>query len=150
MTSFCYLKKFHNMENKKRCVLITQHPGLLPPSLSHHLHDISYTASETNTHHILSLQLWTVLPKNPRALTKHSHAFQNEPIAASQTGLKTNQTAKQHCKHSLPLSGQPPPLSKNGSPHPRTECSSMGGSRRHKCVVYFCANVTVCAWARGE
>lgn len=35
------------------------------------------------------------------------------------------------------VSPLPPKKKKNGSPHPRTECSSMGGLRRHKCVVCF-------------
>lgn len=53
------------------------------------------------------------------------------------TGFKTNQTAKQHCRKSLQLSVSPLLSQKNTSPHPRTECSSMGGLRRHKCVVCF-------------
>lgn len=49
----------------------------------------TYMASVRNTHHILSLQLWTVLPKNSRALTKQSHTF-----LVSQS-LRVTQVSKQ-------------------------------------------------------
>ncbi len=140
--------QFHNRlpGNKKRCVLITQGcPPARPPS-----HQISMTSNlhrlrEKHTHRILSLQLWTVLPKNPRALTKQSHAFhmsQSPRVrqVSKQIRQQNSTTESRFRSRSAPSSP------KNGSPHPRTECSSMGGLRRHKCVSCKC----MCAWARGN
>lgn len=144
--------KLHNPFpwNKKRCVLITQHwcnTQGCPPS-----HQISMTSNlhglrEANTHHILCLQLWTVLPKNQWVLTKQCHAFhmsQSPRVRqVSKQIRQQNSTAESRFR-----SWSAPSSPKNGSPHPRTECSSMGGLRRHKCVCVSCK--CVCAWARGN
>lgn len=71
-------RKVHNLLpwNKKRCVLVTQQwcdTSGCPPFRSN-LHDIKVEQPWRETH-ILSLQLWTVLPKNPQAFTKQYHAF---------------------------------------------------------------------------
>lgn len=141
--------KLHNQFpwNEKRCVLITQHwcntTGCTPPlqiSMTSNSHSLREANSQphsvpaaVNSFAKRSAGVYQTVPRLPC-----------EPIAASQTHFKTNQdsnTAPQ--KKSLPLSASPP-TKKNGSPHPRTECSSMGGLRRHECVVYSFSCKCVC------
>lgn len=119
--------KFHNQlpGNKKRCVLITRYwcntqVCPLPPPLTSPWHQ-TYTASERNTQHILTTQLWSVLPKKSVGAYQIEPHLPYEPIAASQTGFKTNQTAKQHRRKSASALSQPPPLTK--MVHPTQEQS---------------------------
>lgn len=72
---------------------------------------------------------------------KYTGLHQRVPRLCVSQSLQVRQVSKQirHWKtaaHKVALS-QPSPLPKSCSPHPRTECSSMGGLRRHKCVVWF-------------
>lgn len=129
---------------KEMCVTL----GTVPPLIKSPRHQ-THTESETRTHTTFCpcscvrfcQRIRGRLPNSATPSTwanRHeSDRFQNK---------SDSKTAPQKVASALgPLLSYQ--RKKNDSPHPRTECSSMGGLRRHKCVV--CVSCK-CAWARGS
>lgn len=94
-----------------------------------------------HTHHTMPLQLWLILPKKIDGPSpKQYHAFVWANCCKSDRFWNKSDAEKQH--HRNLLSVRPLLSQKSSSPHPRTECSSMG-DLRHNRVVCFHANAYV-------
>lgn len=110
--------QFHNPfpGTKKRCVLITEHwcntqggpphPPRTPPHHQISMTSNSHSLREKHTPHSVPAAVSGFAKKSAGAYQTQPR-LPYEPIAASQTGFKTNQTAKQHHRKSLPLSVSP-------------------------------------------
>lgn len=98
--------------NKKRCVPITLYwcntQGCCPPLPSHQIFMTSnlHSLREKHTPHSVPAAVSGFAKKSAGAYQTEPR-LPHEPIAASQTGFKTNQTAKQHRRKTLPLSVSP-------------------------------------------
>lgn len=141
------LPKFHNLfsANKWRCVLINLPLAKHFSSLSHQISmtsNLNSPGEKWNTHtpHYASAAVAGFAKKNRRAFTK------TVPCLCMSQLLQVRQVLKQirrwkTAPQKFALS-QASSLPKSSSPHPRTECSSMG-DLRHKRVVCFHANAYV-------
>lgn len=85
--------------------------------------------------------------KKPAGAHQTEPRLPYKPIAVSQTGFKTNQTAKQHPRKSLPLSVSPLLSQKRFTP-PKNRVFLHGWFEEAQVCCVFRANV--CAWARGN
>lgn len=125
--------QFHNQfpwKYKKRCVLITQHWCYTQgcPHLPSHLHGIKLTQPERETHTTFCPCSCEWLCQKIRGcLPKQSHAFCRSQSQRVRQVLKQIRQQKNSTTESRFRSRSAPSSPKNGSPHPRTECSSMGG-----------------------
>lgn len=127
---------------------LVQHYRLPPPS---NLHDIKLTqpqrSKRTTTFCPCSCEQFCqkIRRRLPNSATPSAWANRRKSDTFQNKSRQQHSTAKEVAS-ALGQPPHPPPKKKNGSPHPRTECSSMGGSRRHECVVccfFLCKCVCV-------
>lgn len=102
---------------KEMCVTL----GTVPPLIKSPRHQTQNLRRERTPHSVPaavygfakeSAGAYQIVPRLP-----------HEPIATSQTGFKTNQTAKQHHRKSLPLSAPSSPTKEKKMIHPTQEQS---------------------------